>query len=102
MISVPYGIELNDITMFVSKSLSGDDFYQSVVDQFDQLYKESAHSRSVMSLSLHPFVINTPFRHEYLEKALDYITSHEACGGRRATKLPPIISNIVCPNTARP
>jgi peptidoglycan/xylan/chitin deacetylase (PgdA/CDA1 family) len=77
MISVPYGIELNDITMFVSKSLSGDDFYQSVVDQFDQLYKESAQSGRVMSLSLHPFVINTPFRHKYLEKALDYITSQE-------------------------
>jgi peptidoglycan/xylan/chitin deacetylase (PgdA/CDA1 family) len=77
MISVPYSIELNDITMFVSKSLSGDDFYQCVVDQFDQLYKESAQSGRVMSICLHPFVINTPFRHKYLEKALDYITSRE-------------------------
>jgi allantoinase len=76
MISVPYGIELNDITMFVSKSLSGEAFYQCVVDQFDQLYKESAVSGKVMSLSLHPFVINAPFRHKYLEKALDYITAH--------------------------
>jgi allantoinase len=30
-----------------------------------------------MALCLHPFVINTPFRHKYLEKALDYITGHE-------------------------
>jgi peptidoglycan/xylan/chitin deacetylase (PgdA/CDA1 family) len=78
MISVPYSIELNDITMFVGKSLSGEAFYQSVVDQFDQLYKESAQSGRVMSICLHPFVINAPFRHKYLEKALDYITGHES------------------------
>ncbi len=77
MISVPYSIELNDITMFVSKSLSGEEFYRCVADQFDQLYKESTLSGRVMSICLHPFVINVPFRHKYLEKALDYITSHE-------------------------
>jgi peptidoglycan/xylan/chitin deacetylase (PgdA/CDA1 family) len=77
MISVPYGIELNDISMFVSKSLSGEAFYQAVVDQFDQLYKESAQSGRVMALCLHPFVINVPFRHKYFEKAMDYITSHD-------------------------
>ena len=30
-----------------------------------------------MSLCLHPFIINAPFRHKYLEKALDYITGHD-------------------------
>jgi allantoinase len=77
MISVPYSIELNDISMFVGKSLPGEAFYQAVVDQFDQLYKEGAESGRVMSLCLHPFIINAPFRHKYLEKALDYITSHD-------------------------
>ena len=77
MISVPYGIELNDISMFVSKSLSGEAFCQAVVDQFDQLYKESAQSGRVMALCLHPFVINVPFRHKYFEKAMDYVTSHD-------------------------
>jgi peptidoglycan/xylan/chitin deacetylase (PgdA/CDA1 family) len=73
MMSVPYSIELNDISMFIGKSLSGEAFYQMVVDQFDQLYKDSEKSGRVMSLCLRPFVINQPFRHKYLEKALEYI-----------------------------
>jgi allantoinase len=77
MMSVPYSIELNDITMFVGKSLSGEAFYQTVVDQFDQLYKDGESTGRVMALCLHPFVIGQPFRHKYLEKALEYITAHD-------------------------
>jgi peptidoglycan/xylan/chitin deacetylase (PgdA/CDA1 family) len=77
MISVPYSVELNDIGLFVAKSLSGEDFYRTVVDQFDQLYEDSAQSGRVMALALHPFVIGQPFRHRYLAKALEYITAHD-------------------------
>lgn len=77
MISVPYSVELNDIMLFTGHGLSGDDFYRTVVDQFDQLYKDAEHSGRVMALCLHPFVINQPFRHKYLEKVLEYITRHE-------------------------
>jgi allantoinase len=73
MLSVPYSIELNDVSLFVGKSLTGEAFYQMIVDQFDQLYKDSEKSGRVMSLCLHPFIINQPFRHKYLEKALEYI-----------------------------
>jgi len=77
MISVPYAIELNDIALFIAKSFSGEEFYRAVVDQFDQLYKDSAQSGRVMALALHPFVIGQPFRHKYFAKALEYIASHE-------------------------
>jgi len=77
MLSVPYSIELNDISMFVSKSMSGEQFYQMVVDQFDQLYKDGELSGRVMALCLHPFVINQPFRHKYLERVLAYIAGHD-------------------------
>jgi len=77
MISVPYAIELNDIALFIAKSFSGEEFYRAVVDQFDQLYKDSAQSGRVMALALHPFVIGQPFRHKYLANALEYIASHE-------------------------
>jgi allantoinase len=74
MMSVPYAIELNDITMFVSKGLSGEDFYRAVVDQFDQLFNDGRKSGRVMALGLHPFIISQPFRHKYLDKALNYIS----------------------------
>ncbi len=77
MISVPYTLELNDIPFFVAKGLSGEDFYRAIVDQFDQLYEDSAQSGRVMALALHPFLIGQPFRHKYLAKALQFIASHE-------------------------
>jgi len=77
MISVPYSIEMNDVSLFVGKSLSGQDFAQMVMDQFDVLYEEGARSARVMCLALHPFIVNQPFRHKYLDKALEYIASHE-------------------------
>jgi hypothetical protein len=48
-----------------------------VMDQFDQLYEEGAQSGRVMCLALHPFIINQPFRHKYLDRALDYIAGHD-------------------------
>ncbi len=77
MISVPYSIELNDVSQMGGKPLPATDFYQMVVDQFDVLYEEGIHSARVMALCLHPFIINQPFRHKYLDRALAYITSHD-------------------------
>jgi peptidoglycan/xylan/chitin deacetylase (PgdA/CDA1 family) len=75
MLSVPYSIEVNDVTLFVSKSVSGPEFVQVVKDQFDQLYADSADSGRVMALCLHPFIVSQPFRHKYLDQALEYIAS---------------------------
>lgn len=77
MISVPYSVELNDINLFLSHGMSGEEFYRAVVDQFDQLYDDSAQSSRVMALALHPFVIGQPFRALHLSRALQYIASHE-------------------------
>ena len=30
-----------------------------------------------MWLALHPFIVNQPFRHEYLDRGLEYIASHD-------------------------
>jgi allantoinase len=76
MISVPYSVEMNDIAVFVAKSTTGEEFYRAFVDQFDQLYADSAHSGRVMALALHPFVIGQPFRMKYLARALDYVAAH--------------------------
>jgi allantoinase len=77
MLSVPYSIEVNDIPLFLGKSLSGEDFYRILVDQFDTLYAESEASGRVMSIGLHPFIIGLPFRHPYLVRALEHILGHD-------------------------
>jgi hypothetical protein len=79
MLSVPYSIEVNDVTLFGGRSLTGPDFRQIVIDQFDQLYADSMTSGRVMALCLPPFIINQSFRHKYLEQALEYIARHPGC-----------------------
>ena len=77
MLSVPYSIELNDISLCVGKSLSGPEFARMIKDGFDQIYNDSAESGRVMALCLHPFVSNQPHRQKYLEEALQYIAGHD-------------------------
>ncbi|MGI5472715.1 polysaccharide deacetylase family protein [Streptomyces sp. CA-132043] len=76
MLSVPYSVELNDISLFVGTSLSGPDFVRIVKDQLDQLYEDSADSGRVMALALHPFVVGQPLRSTYLDQALEYVAGH--------------------------
>jgi peptidoglycan/xylan/chitin deacetylase (PgdA/CDA1 family) len=77
MLSVPYAIELNDVTMFVTNGFTGPEFLEAVRDQLDQLYADSAESGRVMALTVHPFISNQPFRNKYLDQALEYITTHD-------------------------
>ncbi|MBI4529098.1 MAG: polysaccharide deacetylase family protein [Deltaproteobacteria bacterium] len=83
MIIVPYELGINDIRIFIRENRSAEEYYRMVCDQFDTLYGEAAESSRVMCLPLHPFVIGLPQRIKYLDKALDYICSHE--GVWRAT-----------------
>lgn len=73
LLSVPYSVELNDIGLFLGKSLPGPEFVRVVRDQFDQLHADAEHSGRVMALALHPFVIGQPFRARYLAEALAYL-----------------------------
>jgi len=73
MISVPYSVELNDLGLFGFKGLTGPEFVQVVKDQFEQLHADSRDSGRVMALALHPFVVGQPFRHKYLDQALEFL-----------------------------
>lgn len=77
LISVPYSIEVNDIPAFLDRGMTGEDFYQMIIDQFDVLYEDGAKSGRVMAICLHPFLIGQAFRSKYFEKALDYITQRK-------------------------
>jgi peptidoglycan/xylan/chitin deacetylase (PgdA/CDA1 family) len=77
MLSVPYSVELNDLSMFMSRGLTGPEARQMITDQFDQLYADSADTGRVMALALHPFVSGQPFRHRYIDEALAYISGHD-------------------------
>ncbi|GAB1511208.1 polysaccharide deacetylase family protein [Actinophytocola sp. KF-1] len=73
MISVPYTVELNDLSLFVGKSTTGPEFVRIVRDQYDQLRADGGGR--VMALALHPFVIGQAFRARYLDEALEFLAA---------------------------
>jgi len=73
MISVPYSVELNDISLFVTHAYSGDRYAAMVIDHLDQLLSESSNAGRVMALPVHPFVISQPARHRHLRAVLEEI-----------------------------
>lgn len=72
---MPYSVDLNDKRHFARQGTSAD-FYQSIRDTFDVLYREGEEQGRVLCLSLHPFLMGAPTRITYLERALDYIGGH--------------------------
>jgi peptidoglycan/xylan/chitin deacetylase (PgdA/CDA1 family) len=77
LLSVPYSIEVNDIPAFIDRGWSAEQFYQTIVDQFDVLYEDGEAGGRIMAIALHPFLIGHGFRSKYLDKALGYITGHD-------------------------
>ena len=77
LISVPYSSEVNDIPAFVLHHHTGEQFAQSVIDQFDTLYEEGASSLRVMGIGVHPFLVGQPFRARHFKRALEHIAGHD-------------------------
>jgi allantoinase len=75
--SIPYTLELNDIPLFNEPSVTPEHFEQRIRDAFDVLYAEGATMPRVMCIALHPFLIGSPHRIKYLDRALGYIRGHD-------------------------
>jgi len=70
LFSIPYCMEINDIPLFIRKGYTGEQYYRSVIDQFETLYADSKKQPRVMGIPLHPMITGQPLRIKYLERAL--------------------------------
>ena len=77
MHTIPYSIEINDMPLFNTPSISVADFERRIRDAFDVLYREGEASGRVLAIALHPHLIGAAHRISYLDRALQYIASHE-------------------------
>lgn len=77
MISVPYTVETNDIAIYALQNHASDMLYRRGVDQFEQLYSESAAATRVMAISLHPYLTGVPHRIRYLDQLLTHIADKQ-------------------------
>jgi peptidoglycan/xylan/chitin deacetylase (PgdA/CDA1 family) len=74
VVSVPYTVEMNDISMMVLQNHPSEEWLRRGIDQFDRLYLEGEQSARVMAISVHPYITGVPHRIGYLEKLYEYIS----------------------------
>ena len=77
MFSIPYCMEINDIPLFMRKGYTGEQYLQSVIDQFDTLHADSVKHPRVLGIPLHPMIMGQPLRSRYLERALAHMKKHD-------------------------
>jgi len=77
LISVPYSMHINDISMVLEQRLLGEAFGQAIRDQFDVLYREGATIPRTMAIAVHPFLVGIPHLSKHFHRALEYIAGHK-------------------------
>ncbi len=77
MYGVPYCNEINDISSYLRKGWTGEQYMRSVIDQFDVLYADSRKQPRVMGIPLHPMISGQPLRIKYLERAIAHMKEHQ-------------------------
>jgi allantoinase len=78
ILSVPYPIEVNDSPTMLSRAQSATDFHRMIVDQFEEMIRQSQRQSLVFGVSLHTFVAGQPFRLNQIRQALRAIMQHPA------------------------
>jgi peptidoglycan/xylan/chitin deacetylase (PgdA/CDA1 family) len=73
--SIPYPQELNDLPMMVGRHLDACAFADMIVDQFDEMMRQSLEQPLVMGIALHAYVVGQPHRLVHLRRALQHIAA---------------------------
>ncbi len=88
---VPYTLRCNDILLIEGKHFSVDQFIQQAKSEFDQLYKEGAHRRRLMSMSFHDRIGGTPQMVKATYELIRYIQQHQGVSFKRKDEIADII-----------
>src|SRR5712675_2168219 len=73
LVTLPYTVEINDITMMIVQHHESDYLARRAIDQFDRLYAEGKNRAKIMALAIHPYISGQPHRIKYLEAIYDHV-----------------------------
>jgi allantoinase len=79
--SVPYPQELNDIPTIIGRLMSGADFADMIVHQYEEMLRQCARQPLVMGIALHPYIVGQPHRLHHLRKALAHLSDETVSKG---------------------
>src|SRR6202007_993745 len=70
IVNIPYTQECNDVAMMLIQHHKASEYQDRALDQFEQIYADSADSTRVMALSIHPYIMGAPHRLKYFRAAI--------------------------------
>lgn len=74
IMSMPYSNEINDVSLFTRRNLTGEQFQKTVTDQFEVLYEEG---NRVMPFAIHSYITGQAFRSKYFEEIIKMLDGYE-------------------------
>lgn len=77
IVNVPYTQECNDVAMMLIQHHQASEYQQRAIDQFDQLYQDSADAPRVMALVVHPYIMGAPHRAKYFRNVIEHISQRQ-------------------------
>ena len=77
IVNLPYTQECNDVAMMLIRHHKASEYYDRAIDQFAQLYVDSAQSARIMVLVVHPYIMGAPHRLRYFRDVLARIRDHQ-------------------------
>lgn len=77
LLSIPYSVELNDITIMLTGQHESDAMLKRVRDAFDRMYEEAAGGARILSFGVHPYITGAAHRIRYFDAMLDYLQKHD-------------------------
>jgi allantoinase len=73
IVNVPYTQECNDVAMMLIQHHKASEYSDRALDQFEQIYADSADSARVMAISIHPYIMGAPHRVKYFRRVIEHI-----------------------------
>jgi peptidoglycan/xylan/chitin deacetylase (PgdA/CDA1 family) len=73
IVNVPYTQECNDVAMMLIQHHKASEYSDRALDQFEQIYADSADSARVMAISIHPYIMGAPHRLKYFRRVIEHI-----------------------------
>lgn len=77
ILSVPYSVELNDISVALIQNQESGAMFTRARDAFDQIYRESANGARVIAIAVHPYITGAAHRIKYFDAMLAYMRKHK-------------------------
>ena len=74
ILNVPYTQECNDVAMMLIQHHKASEYHDRAMDQFEQIYHDSADSARVMALVVHPYIMGAPHRARHFRRVLEKIS----------------------------